>query len=115
MNGAYPRRLREVDLQQLAESHTKPATENMIQELTTDHKNTCSICLSDYEMEELLLVFPKCRHSFHKDCIVQWLTRSGVCPVCRSDVRAQLDPGNQDSDVVRVGPARGPDARHSPA
>jgi hypothetical protein len=104
-----------VDLQQLAESHTKPATENMIQELTIDHKNTCAICLGDYEIEELLLVFPKCRHSFHKDCILLWLTRSGVCPVCRSDVRAQLEVGNQDSDVVRVGPVRGPEARHSPA
>ena len=112
LNGAYPRRMQQVDLDDLVNSHTKPANESVIQELKDQNKETCAVCLADYEIDELLLVFPKCRHAFHKECIVTWLTRSGVCPVCRSDIRTQLEVPGQDSDVVRVGGVRGPAERH---
>ena len=35
-----------------------------------------------------------CSHFFHKDCIVDWLKRSGTCPICRTRVKGP----NEDSD-----------------
>lgn len=48
---------------------------------------SCSICLEDYEPEELqdsgAIVQLSCGHRFHSDCINPWLARKGTCPLCR--------------------------------
>jgi len=42
----------------------------------------CAICLEDFKTgEEVMLT--RCKHMFHEDCIVPWLTIKGQCPVCR--------------------------------
>ncbi|XP_027347418.1 uncharacterized protein LOC113858843 [Abrus precatorius] len=43
----------------------------------------CAICLEDFEANEEVMLTP-CKHMFHEDCIVPWLTNKGQCPVCRS-------------------------------
>jgi hypothetical protein len=42
----------------------------------------CSICLSGFEMGEMLISLP-CdkKHSFHASCIRQWLQRQNSCPL----------------------------------
>ena len=48
--------------------------------------NTCSICLDDYEEGEPMRVLP-CKHPFHLDCVLPWLTeRCGSCPMCKAPV-----------------------------
>ena len=44
----------------------------------------CAICLSEFEMGEMLISLP-CheRHSFHANCIREWLVRQNVCPLCQ--------------------------------
>ncbi|XP_050386379.1 putative RING-H2 finger protein ATL21A [Argentina anserina] len=46
-----------------------------------DH--TCSICLSDYRPKETLKTIPECNHSFHANCIDEWLKLNATCPICR--------------------------------
>jgi len=42
----------------------------------------CMICLMELEIGDTVKVLPKCGHSFHPDCISQWLTKSSVnCPI----------------------------------
>ncbi|XP_030539517.1 RING-H2 finger protein ATL18-like [Rhodamnia argentea] len=57
-----------------------------------DHEKTCSICLVDYEGEDLVSKLHRCGHVFHLDCIERWLERSQfTCPLCRKlvfDVRS---------------------------
>ncbi|KAI3442382.1 uncharacterized protein J3R85_001121 [Psidium guajava] len=49
-----------------------------------DHEKTCSICLVDYEGEDLVSKLHRCGHVFHLDCIERWLERSQfTCPLCR--------------------------------
>ena len=47
--------------------------------------NDCSICLEPLT-ENVATALP-CGHRFHKDCIVNWLTRSqGKCPNCKKRI-----------------------------
>lgn len=46
--------------------------------------NTCSICLSEYRLKEMVRTIPECKHSFHAHCIEPWLRRNGSCPLCRN-------------------------------
>ena len=44
----------------------------------------CSICLSNYENEEMVSYLNTCNHLFHTTCINKWLTDfNHKCPVCR--------------------------------
>ncbi|KAM6600439.1 hypothetical protein CsatA_020048 [Cannabis sativa] len=72
---------------------TVPATQDSIcalQELSDDDdglsRETCSICLekiSSFGDCSSKGVEMPCSHVFHKDCIVQWLEISHLCPLCR--------------------------------
>ncbi|KAK3025402.1 hypothetical protein RJ639_044657 [Escallonia herrerae] len=43
----------------------------------------CPICLSKF-LVGMEVAKPHCLHSFHKDCIFKWLSKSNSCPMCRS-------------------------------
>ncbi|KAK1380511.1 E3 ubiquitin ligase BIG BROTHER-related [Heracleum sosnowskyi] len=51
---------------------------------------SCVICRLDYEEGDTLTVL-SCRHSYHPECIDNWLRINKVCPVCSAEVSA---PGN---------------------
>lgn len=43
----------------------------------------CSICQSEYEPDEVIMILP-CEHHFHKDCAMEWLGKhSKKCPICK--------------------------------
>jgi hypothetical protein len=53
----------------------------------------CSICLEEYcEGSHSELIYTKCSHTFHKDCIGKWIHRckdnssSYSCPLCRREI-----------------------------
>ena len=48
---------------------------------------SCDICLMDYQVGEEVCWSPNeaCIHAFHKDCMLDWLLRNPLCPVCRRD------------------------------
>lgn len=56
-----------------------------------DTCGSCNICLTDFEDGENLRTLP-CFHSFHCECIDNWLSRSPICPVCRTVINEQPDP-----------------------
>ncbi|KAK4279556.1 hypothetical protein QN277_011321 [Acacia crassicarpa] len=43
----------------------------------------CTVCLSDYQGEDVLRILPYCGHFFHAICIDLWLQQHSTCPVCR--------------------------------
>jgi len=46
----------------------------------------CTICQSDYELEELLIQLP-CAHLFHDACLTRWLTtQSTKCPLDAKEI-----------------------------
>ena len=45
----------------------------------------CSICLEDIDSDNLKL--SRCNHTFHKDCINQWINNfHWRCPMCRQQM-----------------------------
>ena len=69
-------------------THT-PATEEQLDNLESvqvESGNECTICKDDVEGECVRL---KCRHIFHRECIVSWLRINATCPICRSDMNQE--------------------------
>ncbi|KAM7277218.1 hypothetical protein ACFE04_019084 [Oxalis oulophora] len=46
----------------------------------------CAVCLSVFEEGEEVRQLPRCKHSFHGDCIDMWLYSHHDCPLCRAIV-----------------------------
>ena len=40
----------------------------------------CSICLNNFNNK----ISTKCKHSFCKDCIMDWISINNNCPMCRN-------------------------------
>ncbi|CAG8447168.1 3096_t:CDS:2 [Cetraspora pellucida] len=77
--------------QQAGRQAPPPATEDIINNLpktkitkkqVAEEQLGCPVCKDEFIVDEEVLILP-CTHSFHKDCIAQWLKVSGTCPVCR--------------------------------
>ena len=50
----------------------------------------CSICLLKYKKPDIIKEFP-CNHIFHKNCILRWLEKSNICPLCKYDITGDVN------------------------
>nr|GEY96372.1 E3 ubiquitin ligase BIG BROTHER-related [Tanacetum cinerariifolium] len=57
---------------------------------------TCVICRLDYEDADNLILL-SCKHSYHSECIANWLQINKVCPVCSTE-RNKADLEEQSLD-----------------
>jgi len=48
------------------------------------NEDECSICYERISEKESVKL--KCKHVFHKDCMEQWVKKSGTCPLCRYNI-----------------------------
>lgn len=48
--------------------------------------NMCPICLSDYQINDVIVNSSECRHTYHHDCMREWVVKrcDVKCPCCRS-------------------------------
>jgi len=53
----------------------------------------CTICCDHLKKNEVKLA---CGHSFHNNCLIQWLLGHDTCPICRY----QINPKNNISDIL---------------
>ncbi|GMI72139.1 TOXICOS EN LEVADURA 2 [Hibiscus trionum] len=60
----------------------------------------CAVCLSDFEENESGRVLPKCKHSFHSECIDMWFHSHSTCPLCRISVEESVPISNNPGDLV---------------
>jgi Ring finger domain len=44
----------------------------------------CVICLRAIDEGEKVRILPKCKHTFHIECVDQWLGLCSMCPLCRA-------------------------------
>lgn len=56
---------------------------------TNKKAKECVICMNEFLFGEQLRYLP-CMHTYHKECIDDWLMRSFTCPSCMEPVDAAL-------------------------
>ena len=58
------------------------------EELGDDLKNddaVCAVCLSEFAMDDKVLLLTNCCHVYHETCLMKWLdVQQKSCPLCRS-------------------------------
>ncbi|KAJ0868108.1 putative transcription factor C2H2 family [Helianthus annuus] len=67
----------------------------------------CAVCKDEISMGEKVAQLP-CRHVYHGECIVPWLSIRNTCPVCRfelptDDVDYERSKNRENDDELRVG------------
>ncbi|CAL5098349.1 unnamed protein product [Urochloa decumbens] len=50
---------------------------------TSMKEGECSVCLENFDAGNSKLRTMPCNHSFHEQCIFNWLRINHVCPLCR--------------------------------
>ena len=44
----------------------------------------CAICLDPFtENDDKLVAELKCKHIFHVECMMEWIEKNTICPMCR--------------------------------
>jgi hypothetical protein len=46
-------------------------------------KDSCVICLGDFEENDTLCTLKYCEHTYHKHCIKNWIYEKPICPLCQ--------------------------------
>ena len=49
----------------------------------------CAVCLENLSVSRQSIIFLKCGHNLHKNCLDQYLKTNLNCPICRKSL---LDP-----------------------
>ncbi|WVZ65683.1 hypothetical protein U9M48_015006 [Paspalum notatum var. saurae] len=62
-----------------------PSVTYKTQDVQDGNTEQCVICRVEFEEGESLIALP-CKHSYHPECINQWLQINKVCPMCSAEV-----------------------------
>lgn len=96
--------INERDAQSLSDAmdKSKEVSKTLQISLRTRHReHTCIICTEDMSVGTEQLTLP-CQHLFHPTCIIPWLEKCNVCPMCRyklpTDGRTQSENERREED-----------------
>ncbi|XP_062194238.1 E3 ubiquitin ligase BIG BROTHER-related-like [Phragmites australis] len=70
-----------------------PSVTYKTQDVQDGNTEQCVICRVEFEEGESLIALP-CKHSYHPECINQWLQINKVCPMCSAEVSTS---GNKEA------------------
>jgi hypothetical protein len=76
----------------------------VLEDFPDDFPMECCICMEDFVGTDVI-VMTECSHVFHKTCCREWLRQARTCPVCRMDIPAALESGD-DPDRGSSTPSR---------
>jgi len=61
-----------------------------IKKYTKNKEKKCPICLLKYKGPDIIKEFP-CNHIYHKNCILKWLKKSNISPLCKYDITNEVN------------------------
>ncbi|KAM7471320.1 hypothetical protein LguiA_009503 [Lonicera macranthoides] len=62
----------------------------------------CAVCLESFMVGEKCRLLPKCKHSFHAECVDSWLLKTGACPICRTGVESPKITGHSSETEIEL-------------
>lgn len=85
---ALPKKLLTILRNRASEKDLEPKKTEVdgdLESLASENVPICSICLCEYEKDDVVFAPTTCTHQFHHECIVDWLQLPGRtdCPCCR--------------------------------
>ncbi|KAF8033274.1 hypothetical protein BT93_D2009 [Corymbia citriodora subsp. variegata] len=60
---------------------TEVSKSNGVDVSVAEEEDVCPICLEEYDEDNPRFI-TKCEHHFHLSCILEWMERSDICPIC---------------------------------
>lgn len=60
--------------------------DNNIDFKESSSRKTCSICLEDYKINDLVRRL-YCGHQYHEECLREWTKKKVVCPICKQNIK----------------------------
>jgi len=71
--------------QALSEDRYALIDQHFVKDCDIQLSEVCPICCEHF-LESQLVKELKCKHVFHKNCLWQWVSIKGICPVCRRNI-----------------------------
>jgi len=66
-----------------------------------EEESCCSVCIEELQDNDQDVIVLPCKHKFHADCIMPWLTeRQSKCPLCKYDVMEYAR--NQETEATQA-------------
>jgi hypothetical protein len=72
-----------------------PASTDKLEQCTTttfvkkenkEENDTCPICICEFEEQETIKTLI-CKHVFHEQCVMTWLSDHSTCPICKASLK----------------------------
>lgn len=85
--------LSQIDISGLSRSEQPPASKAAVESMPTikvsnsqvSTESHCAVCIEAFALGAEAREMP-CKHIYHSDCILPWLTMRNSCPVCRHEL-----------------------------
>lgn len=101
--------LAQIEVTGFGRSENPPASKAAIESMPTieiveSHVGSelhCAVCKEAFELGGEAREMP-CKHIYHSDCILPWLSLRNSCPVCRHELPTDQNPANSDQSPAGV-------------